>query len=369
MLQIILAYSTGSLIFLAFYLIVKRNRRNKLGNNWLNLFLISLIGAFLAGSIREFKLHIIYPHLYKIGDLNSFTIAPSLFLAIKYFTTPLNRIRKIDWLHFVPTVCFVAFNAKYFFYKPESLSLIIQSPPLYKELFMVLKYFLVVQCLIYILLSLIKLRKYQKTIELYDASDRISLQWLKYFLYGMTIMLAVWVLNLKGLFGDYIYLAYGFCIYYLGYYVVNQAEIFPYSEITKNELNSLIDTEALPKDIKNQTLSVSILEDEKNKLSLIMQNDKPFLDNELNLVKLAQIQGINIRELSFVINEGFGENFNQFINKYRVEESKRILSDPGFKHLNMLGVAYQAGFNSKTIFNTTFKKLTGFTPSEFRNQN
>jgi AraC-like DNA-binding protein len=182
-------------------------------------------------------------------------------------------------------------------------------------------------------------------------------------------MLLVWILNLKGYLGNYIYMGYSFCIYYLGYFVINQSEVFPYSETNKNELNSFIHS---VKDLnyrKSPMLSNELLEHEKGRLISTMINVKPFLDNELTLVKLAQIQKQSIHEVSYIINEGFRENFNQFINKYRIEESKLMLANPDSNNLNMVGIAYQSGFNSKTIFNTTFKKITGQTPSEYRNNN
>jgi len=70
--------------------------------------------------------------------------------------------------------------------------------------------------------------------------------------------------------------------------------------------------------------------------------------------------------LSYVLNKGIKKNFYQFINELRVEEAKILLLSDKVKTLDMLGIATHAGFNSKTTFNTTFKKLTGLTPSQFQ---
>ncbi len=70
--------------------------------------------------------------------------------------------------------------------------------------------------------------------------------------------------------------------------------------------------------------------------------------------------------LSQAINEGLGKNFFEFINRYRIEEAKRLLTDPADKKITVLEVLYQVGFNSKSSFNTVFKKQTGLTPSEFK---
>ena len=70
--------------------------------------------------------------------------------------------------------------------------------------------------------------------------------------------------------------------------------------------------------------------------------------------------------LSHVINASFNQNFRDFINSYRIEESKsRLVQDD----MNILNIAYEVGFNSKSAFNTAFKKFTGMTPKEYRKKN
>jgi AraC-like DNA-binding protein len=100
-----------------------------------------------------------------------------------------------------------------------------------------------------------------------------------------------------------------------------------------------------------------------------MSDRKPYLDNELTLPSFAQQLQLNPNLLSQILNEGFGENFYRFINRYRVEESKRLLLDPACKHYTILAVALQAGFSSKSTFNRTFKEIAGCAPSEFTRQN
>ncbi|MGB3077690.1 MAG: helix-turn-helix domain-containing protein [Saprospiraceae bacterium] len=92
---------------------------------------------------------------------------------------------------------------------------------------------------------------------------------------------------------------------------------------------------------------------------------KPFLDPDLSLRSLAEQIDIHPNQLSWLLNEGMGKNFNEFINHYRIEYFKQISKDPGKAHLTLIGLAYESGFNSKTVFNTYFKKETGMTPKEF----
>lgn len=96
-----------------------------------------------------------------------------------------------------------------------------------------------------------------------------------------------------------------------------------------------------------------------------METRKPYLDSELNLIRLAEMLSVSTHHLSYVINTGFEKNFFQYVNEFRVEQAKKLLKETNSK-LSILGIAYESGFNSKTSFNTTFKKLTGQTPSEFR---
>ena len=70
--------------------------------------------------------------------------------------------------------------------------------------------------------------------------------------------------------------------------------------------------------------------------------------------------------LSWVINDGFEKNFNEFVNQYRLEYFKKLLIDPENQHISILGLAYESGFNSKTVFNTFFKKVEGMTPKAYQ---
>ena len=102
----------------------------------------------------------------------------------------------------------------------------------------------------------------------------------------------------------------------------------------------------------------------RTKLQRLMAEEQPWLEPELTLTELAQRLRTNTSLLSHVINTGCGQNFNDFVNSYRVAEAERKLQDPRFAHYSLVGIALEAGFNSKSTFNRVFKKLTGRTPGE-----
>lgn len=100
----------------------------------------------------------------------------------------------------------------------------------------------------------------------------------------------------------------------------------------------------------------------KDKLIRHVENNEVFLDPGLTLRSLAEQIDLHPNKLSWLINEMHEQNFNQFINNYRIEHFKKIAVDPENAQFSILGLAYDSGFNSKTVFNTYFKKSTGQSP-------
>jgi AraC-like DNA-binding protein len=98
----------------------------------------------------------------------------------------------------------------------------------------------------------------------------------------------------------------------------------------------------------------------------LLENEKLYEEPELTLRGLAEKLETPTYLLSQAINEGLQKTFYDLVNGYRVEEAKRLLLDSRNRNYTILSVGFEAGFNSKTTFNTVFKKFTGLTPTEFR---
>ncbi|MGQ1785425.1 helix-turn-helix domain-containing protein [Saccharicrinis sp. GN24d3] len=118
----------------------------------------------------------------------------------------------------------------------------------------------------------------------------------------------------------------------------------------------------LIKDNKGSKLNESELELKKEKLEVFIKEKQPFLNARLSLTSLAEEINLHPNKLSYLINESYQLNFNEFINQYRLQHFKQIAVDQKFAHLTILGLAYESGFNSKTVFNAFFKKAEGVTP-------
>jgi AraC-like DNA-binding protein len=103
-----------------------------------------------------------------------------------------------------------------------------------------------------------------------------------------------------------------------------------------------------------------------NRIEEHMTENKPYLNRELNIYDLASQLNIPRHFLSELINEHMGKNFYSLVNDYRIEEVKKRIANPKYRHLTILAIAYDAGFNAKSSFNTVFKEKTGMTPSEYQ---
>jgi YesN/AraC family two-component response regulator len=106
--------------------------------------------------------------------------------------------------------------------------------------------------------------------------------------------------------------------------------------------------------------------DVAKRILVLMEEEKLYQESELTLQQLAGKLSVPTYLVSQAINEGMNKNFYDLINSYRIDEAKRLLLDPKNISYTILSVGFEAGFNSKTTFNTVFKKFTGLTPTEYR---
>ncbi|NJK97573.1 MAG: helix-turn-helix transcriptional regulator [Bacteroidales bacterium] len=100
-----------------------------------------------------------------------------------------------------------------------------------------------------------------------------------------------------------------------------------------------------------------------------MEKEYWFLNSELTIQDVAERLNTNKQYVSEVINRSFPEKLLRFVNDYRIEEFKRLIALPDSDRMNILGIAFESGFNAKATFNAVFKKKTGLTPSQFIRQN
>ncbi len=122
--------------------------------------------------------------------------------------------------------------------------------------------------------------------------------------------------------------------------------------------------------VKEYQYAKSLISDEdlqqyRKQLSHIMKDERLFLNPYLTLNDLAKTLGIPSNHLSQLLNKGFDQNFSEFVNNYRLNHFKEEIKKPEKQNFTLLALAFESGFNSKTVFNSFFKKATGTTPSAY----
>ncbi|QTE21783.1 helix-turn-helix domain-containing protein [Polaribacter cellanae] len=155
----------------------------------------------------------------------------------------------------------------------------------------------------------------------------------------------------------FLWISNSLLIYYLGYLGIYYNGIFKQRvNIRKN--SRIVKKELTPKnDNKIEKIKNEIL------------REKAFLNSNLNLASIAEKHNLNESYLSHIFNKNSNTNFSTYINKLRVKESKKLLVDEAFKNYDIISIALESGFNSKSAFYNAFKKETGLTPTQYRKQN
>ncbi|EAY30419.1 helix-turn-helix domain-containing protein [Microscilla marina] len=147
--------------------------------------------------------------------------------------------------------------------------------------------------------------------------------------------------------------------------MVDDLKTDPRYEVFRKKIYAVKTGNNADKPPKKPLIAEAEVEEYAQKLRMYLINEKPYLDNNLSLKLLAKALGMHANQLSWLINEKMGENFNQLINSYRVQQFKQLAQNPANAHLSIIGLAFESGFNSKTVFNTYFKKETGLTPKQW----
>lgn len=102
------------------------------------------------------------------------------------------------------------------------------------------------------------------------------------------------------------------------------------------------------------------------KLNTLCKNEKIYLDPKISLKEAGKRIDVPPHHVSETLNRLLGQSFSDYMNNYRVEEFKRLLIEPDYRNYSILGLAFEAGFNSKAAFNASFKKFTNTTPSQYK---
>lgn len=356
-LAIFYSFSCGASWLLGILLLIGIDRTNIVSSRWLGIFYIILGCSFAQLFLEEFSVEVEF--VIHLLELPRWAMFPCLYMAVSYYTS-LAQQRKDALIHFVPFLLFLLYSLVYMM--PKIFNEQVHLPALPRWVGLIVQYFFSVQMVFYWILCFAVLRKHQKTLKMLSSfTEKVDLEWLRYLLNSILILIIIRVLILLNLpITRYSPILYFLGIILLAYSTLTQKSIYAIEE----NLSPLQDNGEHKKSI-NERLTSEQVEEIKEIVIKKTMSQKLYLDPYLTLSALSQKIGIGNHELSYVLNNGIGKSFYQFINELRTEEAKLLLLSEETKHLDILGVAHRAGFNSKTTFYTIFKKATNLTPREY----
>ena len=364
----------GATFLLLYLILINLKKVNIVGNRWFAGFVFCLLMLTNITVLVDSKTISEDSKLTEGVVVFIFLIAPFFYFSIQYFIKPNRKWKKRQYLHFGLSFLYLLVFILSFLVDAKEATEEKLSPSEVDTINYFMCSILCIQVFSYCIMAYKNIIKHQKNILLHRSSiENINLDWLKKISIAVSIMGFFWVIDilfqlsenyfLFDLFTSFLVL---FIVLYITYYWFQQEEIYPYTPEEKKDINAIIKEANTEEEKKKKILSDENLEKLKTELLVLMEMEKPFLDSEISLVKLAHKINISTHLLSYVINNGFNENFFQFINGYRIKEAQKLILDSNMNYLSLLGIGFEVGFNSKTVFNTTFKKVTGKTPSEFK---
>ena len=355
---VILAIGAFQAFFFAIILLNRKPafRANKILVIWLTIVCIHLVINY-AEAIGYYRQA---PQLMGMSSSFLLLYGPLLYLYVKDFA---NKNRKYDLLHFLP---FLIYNlALVNFYLISDYDQKMEIIKDHSVLVVVLSALKFCGFIAYTILSLVLIQRSQSDIKnYYSNTQEVDLSWLKFLILSI-IFLLIFVLivrlldfwNLYRTGMDYEIFAFvglSIWIFSLGYYGLKKVPVFS------------VFPSAIPQAKYSKTrIADDQAKEYENRLSKLMEEERPYLDKQLTLDKLADMLDLPVYHLSQIINNRFRKNFYEFVNTYRVMEMEKLVRDPSNNNLTLLGIAQNSGFSSKASFNRTFKNLTGSTPSKY----
>lgn len=320
-----------------------------------------------------------FPHFTGITYSFPFLYGPIFFIYTKLISNRKISFDKKDFLHFIPFLIVVIYGLVFVYPKSADfkLGLIASKQANNLPALELISYLKPIHGIIYVLLTIGVVKSFNEKIKnSYSNLESINLKWLQYLTIGLSIVWSIVAFTYFLNFVDkmragadlLIYTAASVLIYSIGYFSLKQPQIFE-SLLFPPETDSKSKTTKDQRASYNKSgLTDEIAKNHLNKLIKLMETEKPFLNSELTLRELAEKLSISPHNLSELLNTKLNKNFYDFINHYRIEEFKRRLSDPTSDKFSLIALAFDSGFNSKSTFNTIFKKFTGITPSQYRKQ-
>jgi len=352
----------------------------KRGNRTANLLLAAfaaMVSILVTWTVIAPRYVLLMPHLLRVNHPFDFVAGPLLYLYVRALTSRRPELKKTDLLHFIPFILCVLYLMPYYLQSGE-FKLHQYSSGANVEWYYLRVSVAIPQAMVYLILVGLQVVRYGRgSKDRKSPTERAVLFQVRFLAVSFSIL---WLAAFLRYLFDLNYPAYmrytslilplgaTILLYTMAYFGLRRpGTLVGMDDSAPAEKPEVEKPEIAPaKKYEKSTLTPERAEFYLKKLLTVMETEKPYTDHDLSLPKLAASLSLPTHHLSQIINERLNQNFFDFINSYRIEEAKRKLLDPASKHYSLLVIAEEVGFNSKSAFNTAFKKQTNLTPSEFR---
>lgn len=311
-----------------------------------------------------------YPSLYFITGFAYYIDTVLLYFYIKSLTLKDFKLTTPDVKHLIPLLLFISYLVVFFYARPyeERVSIINDESFAYSPTYIAMDLFCKLLRVINSVICLLAISNYKNIlVSTQSRVEEVSITWLKFLVIGfLTVTLIEFTLsstkaiNFVVTVGVNTFEILGLTGYYVLFLFVNlliftSIRLFSsFSKVKQEDSRKLSNSEA------------NIGEQYVEQIKLDMAQAKHFLIPDITLDMLANELNIPAKNLSITLNRQFNKNFYEFINDYRIEEAKLLLAQDENRDKTITEIYLEVGFNSKSVFNTFFKKSVGLTPSQFR---
>ena len=374
------------LVFLTIYMLLfTKNAAKSYADYVLSFLLLVHCWSVILFLILYSEYILLFPHVFKTGLPLNFLIAPCSYLYVRAVLLNEKKFQKRDVIHLIPFFI-VLINYIPFYLLPvnEKVTVIQNSlnywPDTFKyqagflpENFSIL--FRLILAIIYLVLQWNLILSYKKVHKESSIQIQISnvLKWLKLFTITSTVIFfgiigfMLTVFFLPSYYNDDLLMQIPSLLVSVGFFVM-AAYLLTHPEILSGL--PFVKYKEVPSDVINDKsyMFTYINEDYKLEMERIVdyfKTEKPYLNKDLNINQVSVALAIPSRELSFIINNHFGQRFNDFLNKYRIEYITKKINKEYLSNYTIEGIASEAGFASKSTFNLAFKKYHQCTPTEY----
>lgn len=360
-------FCVGILGIFVFVLLNIKKSTDKVSN-----FIISLFVLFHSVFMLHLTLYVIniqyyFPHTLFVSTTFSFLYGPLLYFYCKRIIYNY-KFKLVDALHLLPSiVLFIYIVPYYLMSRLEKFNVVFDQndnllPGAYT---IILIKILSLTIYAYLLIKIYNKRRIELSASVNVNSDKRRHLWQRNIIaihvtytiaYIIYVVVLVEIINFPFLFHLQTIVMVG-VVFYVAYISYVQPEIFM-GKI------KLVDPRDLFK-YKKSGLTPSYSAELIDILLKLLNEDKIYKINDLNLEALSEKLETTRHNTSQIINEHFDMNFSELMNKYRIQEAVQILNEDEYNNLKIIQVAYEVGFNNKVTFNKSFKRYLSQTPSQY----